>query len=314
MNPTLSERKLPDFVCPSCKSSLNQITDSQLHCALDDYYFEMKEDIWRFLLPDRWAYYQKFIEEYELIRNQEKRGSNDPKYYRALPYCDLAKQKEHGWSVRSRSFDGLITRIIEPFEKKFPLPLNILDMGAGNCWLSNRLSIRGHKVAAIDLLVNELDGLGAFRFYESDFMVIQAEFDFIPFPDASVDMVIFNASFHYSTDYVRTLSEALRLIRPEGLIIILDTPIYKRPESGILMVQERESQFLQRFGCRGNSLPINNFLTYDRLSQLGDLFDLSWTLLKPRYDLSWLLRRQLVAIKNRRESAKFKIIMGAKKS
>lgn len=310
MGTNLSGSRFPDFVCPYCKSALTRISDSYLQCLFDDFDFEKKDGIWQFLLPDRWSRYEKFIKEYEFIRYQEKRGSPDPEYYRGLPFRDRSNQKDHGWSIRSRSFNRFVQEILEPVEKKFPRPLNILDMGAGNCWLSNRLSARGHHVAAIDLLVNDFDGLGAFRFYTTEFLVIQAEFDFIPFPDSSIDIVIFNASFHYSTDYSCSLRESVRLLQSNGLLIILDTPLYKSQESGLRMIKEREALFLKRFGIQGNSLPINNFLTYDRLSRLGEQLDISWKVINPRYKWSWLLKRQLLAIINRRESAKFRILVG----
>lgn len=150
---------LPNFVCPACKSNLIYISDSRLYCAVDDFYFHQQDGIWRFLLPDRSSYYKAFIEDYEFIRNQEKRGSTEPEYYRSLPYRDLLKQKEHGWSIRAQSFNGFIQQVLKPFEKEHPFPLTILDWGSGNCWLSNRLSVRGHAAAAMDILVNNMDGL-----------------------------------------------------------------------------------------------------------------------------------------------------------
>jgi hypothetical protein len=37
---------------------------------------------------------------------------------------------------------------------------------------------------------------------------MQAEFDQLPFPGARFDAVIYNASLHYSADYLRTLGES----------------------------------------------------------------------------------------------------------
>lgn len=301
---------LLDFACPACKSNLSKITDSQLHCPVDDIYFYRRDGIWRFLLPDRYAYYKPFIDDYEFIRNQEKRGSTDPEYYRALPYRDLLKQEHHGWSIRAQSFNGFIQHVLRPLELENACPLRILELGAGNCWLSNRLSARGHAVAAMDLLDNDWDGLGAFRFYESNFLVVQAEFDLIPFPHSSVDLVIYNASFHYSTDYVITLREALRVIKPNGRIVIIDTPVYRREENGLAMVRKREQDFFLKFGNPGNSLPIKNFLTYQQLTELGKILNIDWIIKTPDFNPIWQLRRRLLAIKQRREVAAFKIIAG----
>ena len=49
---------------------------------------------------------------------------------------------------------------IKPFTAE---PIRVLDVGAGNSWLSHRLASFGHQVVAVDRLDDELDGLGAWR-------------------------------------------------------------------------------------------------------------------------------------------------------
>ena len=94
--------------------------------------------------------------------------------------------------------------------------LRIADLGAGNCWLSYRLALRGHRPIAIDILGDPLDGLAAGRHYQdrAPFPRINAEFDDLPLATGSLDAAIYNASIHYSTDYRRTLSEIRRVLRP----------------------------------------------------------------------------------------------------
>ena len=76
------------------------------------------------------------------------------------------------------------------------------------------------------------------------------------------------------------------------------------------MVREREHYFSQKYGLPGNSLPIKNFLTYELLSALGELLDVDWTIKTPQYNLIWQLTRWFLAVKQRREVAAFKIIVG----
>ena len=45
--------------------------------------------------------------------------------------------------------------------------------------------------------------------YDSIFTPVQAEFDYLPFPDQSVDMMLFNASLHYSVNYEQTLQRSV---------------------------------------------------------------------------------------------------------
>ena len=136
-------------------------------------------------------------------------------------------------------------RICEPLESSRKRPLDVLDLGAGNCWLSHRLSLRGHRPVAVDIFGDERDGLRAARHYPNRFPAIEADFDHLPLPAETFDLAIFNASFHYSTDYVRTLSEVRRCLRPSGSFVILDTPIYRLREHGARMVEEKHAAFLK---------------------------------------------------------------------
>src|SRR3546814_11906422 len=78
----------------------------------------------------------------------------------------------------------------------------VLDLGAGNCWMSYRLSLAGYRPCAVDLLTNDSDGMGAARHYRAHlpalFPRFQASFGQLPFADDQFDAAVFNASFPYS--------------------------------------------------------------------------------------------------------------------
>src|SRR3972149_500090 len=150
------------FVCPRCKSDLEQTSDSdnELRCLQDGLNFHKVDGIWRFLLPERIEYYAHFIRDYETVRRFEGRGSLDESYYRTLPYYP-----SRDWHIRATSFNAFLKHLIIPIEKN-KTPLQILDLGAGSSWLSNQLASRGHAVAAVDLTINDFDGLGCHRFYD----------------------------------------------------------------------------------------------------------------------------------------------------
>ena len=186
----------------------------------------------------------------------------------------------------------------------------LLDLGAGNGWLSNRLSAQGDRVVAVDVLVNEQDGLGAWKYYEHSFIPVQAQFDHLPIMDRFADAVIFNASFHYSEVYVKTLKEALRIISREGLIIIMDSPVYRRAGSGERMVEERQAQFKEKFGFASDNLQSENYLMYARLKELAQQLNLKWKFITPFYGLNWMVRPLISALFRRREPAKFHLIVG----
>jgi SAM-dependent methyltransferase len=271
--------------------------------------FRKEAGIWRFLLPESEAHYSRFISDYETVRHSEGRGSTSPDYYRALPFKDLSRRFSIDWAIRARSFNVLIkvlTRLQNPLERE----LRILDLGAGNGWLSNRLAAQGDRVIAVDLLINDQDGLGAWKHYEHSFTPVQAEFNHLPVMDRWADAAVFNASFHYSEDYTQTLKEALRVLSPYGLVIIMDSPAYRRAASGEKMVQEREAQFKENYGIASDNLQSENYLTYARLKGLAQELNLKWKFTTPFYGLRWMLRPLVAVLLRRREPAKFHLIVG----
>jgi SAM-dependent methyltransferase len=298
------------FACPACGTPLEWITPTQQLCPQDRSLYASLDGVWRFLSQERLSYYRQFMEEYEEVRRAEGRGSTDPAYYRSLPYAYSHRQDPHGWGIRLRSYQALIQRILPTLETTAIGPLAILDLGAGNGWLSYRLAKRGHSAAAVDLLTNDFDGLGAYRYYDAWFTPLQAEFDRLPFTRSQFDLAIFNASFHYSTDYTQTLQETLRVLKPGLPVVILDSPIYRDGSSGSRMVQEREAHFTRRFGFPSNALPSQNFLTIQCLKELSEQLGLKWQALTPFYGLRWALRPIKARLLGRREPAQFRLLIG----
>jgi SAM-dependent methyltransferase len=271
------------------------------------------DGIWHFLLPESEVHYQCFITDYETVRSFEGRGSPDTGYYRALPFKDLTRNFSADWAIRARSFQVLVKQVLTPLQKRFQRFLNILDLGAGNGWLSNRLAGQGNNIVAVDLLVNEQDGLGAWKHYEHPFVPVQAEFNRLPVMNDFIDVAIFNASFHYSENYEETLAETLRVLNENGLVVIVDSPIYHHHTSGEKMVEERMSAYLARYGFASDSLESENFLTYRRMRELSDSLGIRWQYIRPFYGLRWWLRPVKARLLGQREPAKFHIIVGSNK-
>lgn len=297
------------FACPQCHTALEKLTPDAMLCPVDQLVFHCVDHIWRMILPERQAVYSQFTQEYEAVRRAEGRGAENADFYRSLPYHDLSGRMEADWRIRATSFEAFIKHILLPMESKAGGPGTILDLGAGNGWLANQLARRGHIVAAVDLTTNDFDGLGCFRFYETTFTPIQAEFDHLPFIDQSIDLILYNASLHYSTQYERTLGEASRVLETDGKIVVLDTPFYHNGTNGAQMVQERQSQFTKRYGFPSNALPSENFLTYPRLADLADALHLSYQIITPFYGMQWALRPVKAHLLGRREPAKFHLIV-----
>ncbi|HMZ06587.1 MAG TPA: class I SAM-dependent methyltransferase [Anaerolineales bacterium] len=290
------------FICPRCQSELRFEAPNQLICDKEAVTFHQVDGIWRFLLPERESHYARFIADYEAVRRFEGRFSADASYYRALPFQDLTRRFSSDWQIRAKSYTAL-TRFL-------PRNATILDLGAGNGWLSNRLTRNGHEVYAVDLLVNSEDGLGAWTNYETKFIPLQAEFTVLPFSTAVVDVVIFNASLHYAESYEQTLAEALRVLKRNGLLVVMDSPVYRNVESGRAMLAERKAQFLARYGFASDALQSEGFLTYDRMRVLGQGLGIRWRHKVPFYGARWALRPIVAWLRGRREPAQFGLWLG----
>jgi ubiquinone/menaquinone biosynthesis C-methylase UbiE len=298
------------FVCPRCQTALERVVPERFTCPKDGLDFWNVDGIWRFLLPESEAHYSRFMADYEAVRQAEERGSSSASYYRALPFKDLSGRHARDWAIRARSFKVLANKLFTRLQNPLERALKVLDLGAGNGWLSNRLSAQNDRVIAVDLLVNPQDGLGAWKYYEHSFTPVQAEFNHLPVMDRYADAVIFNASFHYSENYTDTLREALRVLSLRGLIVIMDSPVYRGSTSGEQMVREREAQYRDKYGFASDSLESENYLTYARLKELGQQLNIQWKLITPFYGLRWMFRPLAATLRRRREPAKFHLIVG----
>jgi SAM-dependent methyltransferase len=271
-----------------------------------------KDGIVLALAPDRLAYYADFVADYERIRAAEGRGSRDKSYYLALPHEDTTGNNSGQWKIRAKSYDYLIRQVLKPLSDGEA----VLDLGAGNCWLSYQLARRRYRPIAVDLLTNSQDGLGAAIHYQnelgSSIPRFQAELNCLPFQDGQFDVVIFNASFHYSENYETTLREALRCIKPNGLVVICDTPLYSQEASGKQMIAERRAYFRDRFCTASDSVESQEFLTDERLRRLEEALSIHWTVYRPWYGWRWAMRPWVARLRRRREPSKFRIYVARK--
>ncbi len=252
----------------------------------------------------------RFLQEYRTIRHAEGRGSDDPAYYRALPYRDLTSRRCAMWKMRAKTYDYFERKILSAMERQLRRPLDILDLGAGNGWMSYRLTLRDHHPVALDIFSDSLDGLLAARHYPRGFPAIEADFGCLPFATGSFDLAIFNSSFHYSTNYVATLSEARRCLRSSGAIVILDSPVYRKHEDGERMATERHRQFAERYGFASDAIPSIEFLDEHALTSLAEALNLRWEIRRPWYGWRWHLRPLKAKLRGGRPPSRFWILVG----
>ena len=292
------------LVTPDTKKPLLQKDNKTLLCQETGVEYHRVNGVWHMLAADRRPMFDQFICEYETVRRAEGRQSADPDFYRQLPFVAADHPDHQMWQQRAASFLVFMKQILSPLESGSPTPLTILDIGAGNGWLSNQLGKRGHNMTAVDLTINDFDGLGVCQLYNTPITSIQADFDQLPLENNRFDLVIFNASFHYSTDTSNSLCESLRVLKNTGNLIIIDTPIYQNGATGRQMVAEREAAFKQQYGFPSNSLKSVNFLTYQQINRFTPPVQLIHTITPFRQKI----RRLKTKVRGQREAAQFPIL------
>jgi ArsR family transcriptional regulator len=121
--------------------------------------------------------------------------------------------------VPGRSWKGLAEMCI----KLLP-PMVIADIGAGEGTLSLLLSQRAEKVIGIDnseKMVEYAAGIARKN------KVVNVEFrlgdlEELPLGDESIDLALFSQSLHHALHPQRAASEAWRVLKPGGRIVVLD--------------------------------------------------------------------------------------------
>jgi len=305
---TLTAISIWSLACPACRTpfGVDAGADDALVCASCRSQYARRNGVWHLLAPEREAHFADFLRDYTTIRHAEGRGSNDPDHYRQLPSTSADDPLAWQWSMRARTWNHVVRTVLPTLGRE----LRVVDVGAGVGWLSHRLALLGHQPFAIDLSIDERDGLGAARHYAGAWPCAQAEFDRLPLTDGAADLVVFNASLHYSVDYATTLTEAMRVLRPDGAVVVLDSPVYRHDSSGRQMVAERHADFERRFGLRSESIASVEYLTEAMIDELGDGLGLRWQRTQAWYGWRRAARPLVARLKRRRAPSRFVVLVG----
>jgi ubiquinone/menaquinone biosynthesis C-methylase UbiE/uncharacterized protein YbaR (Trm112 family) len=227
--------------CPRCQSRMQaaafecderEIRRGKLTCkGMEPHSFDIEDGIVRFTAGfDHDAVRREL--EYENSTYTGSESLRDPKIIGEFPET-LPQLWPHTCHF-GPDFSDLIDRV-QPRSGQW-----ILDIGTGPCWSCRLLAQRGANVIALD--VNEADFYGLktsdilFERHNVFFERILESMTHLPFRDGTIDAITFNASFHHTPDLEQTLRECGRVLRPDGIIA---------------MVNEEFSSIRQRLFARG---------------------------------------------------------------
>jgi SAM-dependent methyltransferase len=230
------------WCCSYCAAPL-EAHGHGLFCRAEGRWFATQHGIHRLLPEARRRELLPAVEMYQRVRRDEGWRAEP-----GLPDVPPAHPHSRRWRARGaalRQARALATARLGPG------PWRVLEVGAGCCWAGLRLADEGHRVAAIDLNLDPDDGLrAAERVSPSAAMLLraEAEMEALPVEPASFDLVLAADSLHYAPHLVRTLVELRRVTRREGMLVVLDSPVYRRREDGEAVVAERMRAEARRYG------------------------------------------------------------------
>ena len=220
--------------CPICHGPLDGEPSVSVSCGRCGTTYPVEDGILRMLddrVPGIAAKRGEIAGWVELARRQEWYRPDDA-VDRALPFLnrDLGWEDEH-WLANERGFARLLERI-RPGDR-------VLEVGAAKCWASRHVLDRGAEYVAVDILDDDLIGLGRGAFY-GDFTRIQADGEHLPLARASFDVTFCVATLHHALDLTAMVRELARVTRRGGIVAALNEGARGWGASAVNPEQEHE--------------------------------------------------------------------------
>jgi SAM-dependent methyltransferase len=290
----------PGFACPDCGELLD-VGSASANCRRCGRSYSQRGGIWRFLNPATAESLAPFLRQYRLVREQEGRRDMTDADYRSLPSVGPADAYAHEWGIRRETYHHLLQQVLASGRQ----PSAVLDLGAGNGWLSNRLATLGHHVVAVDVADDDRDGLGVVPRYASEIVAIQADFDALPLAPSQFDIVLFNGSLHYAANPGRTLAVTRRLLRSGGTLVVMDSPMFHEDVDGVAMLAATVRRFADDYGLQNIIRHGRGYLTFALLAESAIALHLDAAFVPSRGSLAWRLGRRIARYRQGREPAAF---------
>jgi SAM-dependent methyltransferase len=292
---------MPRLACPECRMDFGVPAADCVACSRCDCVFECRGGVWRFLTPSRGQRLDPFVQQYRLVRAREGRRPSAAEYYQRLPTVAADDPHAADWIVRRETYSHLLQHVLADG----PMPIHVLDVGAGSGWLCHRLAALGHRAVAVDAIDDDVDGLGAARHYETPFPIVQADFDALPFEERQFGLIVFNGSLHYAADTASTLTNAHRLLAPGGALVVMDSPMFRAERDGAAMLDDTVRRLVVDCGLREVVQTGCGYLTFAVLAAIAERLTLRPEFVPSRGPFAWRVWRQLARVRLGRAPAAF---------
>lgn len=191
-------------------------------------------------LPINYPIENAFEQLYLRLREKEGRIYKDDEVLK-LPDISLDHLHHKEWQVRKKSSKRLVKHVAT--KRK---PLQILEIGCGNGWLSNKFSeIPQTEVIGLDINLTELIQ-AATIFTRRNLHFVFGDIRKNVLQNMKFDIIIFAASVQYFSSFQEIIQTTLQHLNTKGEIHIIDTIFYN--DKNITCAKQRGKDYLNSIG------------------------------------------------------------------
>lgn len=219
------------------------------------------------------------------VREKEGRIYSDEEV-KCLPFVQPSHRYYSEWMVRTETLQRLTTY----FEKQ-KRPLNILEIGCGNGWLSHRLAaLPGSQVTGTDINYVEVQQAARVFGDVSNLHFLYAQAEQNVFKEGQFDMILFAASIQYFPSLEKIIHPVLKLLKRGGEIHVVDSHFYPLPDVSAArqrsLLYYETCGFPEMAGCYfHHTLDSLDVFNYSILYNPNSIFN---KFLKNKYPFYWI--------------------------
>ena len=257
--------------CPRCFGRLtigsdeSDVQEGTLLCDRDGIRFPVRGGVAELVRPDRVSQLNSFSDSYGEAWERANRAWFDPTQLLALPYVPRFSQNRAVWRVKARSMEALL-RFLERRS-----PKRVLDLGSGNGWLSSHLARQGYETYSVDAINRSDKGLVASEAFVRNgpyFERARGEIEFPPFQDGVFDVVVCNASLHYTDSLKDDFVQGSRILASGGAFVMMNSPVHDDPDSAARAQEDARNRLIRS----GTSPSVANKYHHYTVEEMRDAF------------------------------------------